>query len=40
VTGGYLYHQRPKEVNPAAQDPKLQDRLLDYCGEVSGVALP
>ena len=39
VTGGYLYHQRPKEVNPAAQDPKLQDRLLDYCREVSGVAL-
>ena len=40
VTGRYLYHQRPKEVNPAAQDPKLQDRLLDYCREVSGVALP
>jgi len=40
VTGGYLYHQRPKEVNPAARDPKLQDRLLDYCREISGVALP
>jgi NAD(P)-dependent dehydrogenase (short-subunit alcohol dehydrogenase family) len=39
VTGRYLYHQRPKEVNPDAQDPELQDRLLDYCREVSGVAL-
>jgi NAD(P)-dependent dehydrogenase (short-subunit alcohol dehydrogenase family) len=39
VTGGYLYHQRLKEVNPAAQDPELQDRLLDYCREVSGVGL-
>jgi hypothetical protein len=34
-----LYHRRPKEVNPAAEDPELQDRLLDYRGEVSGVAL-
>jgi NAD(P)-dependent dehydrogenase (short-subunit alcohol dehydrogenase family) len=40
VTGTYLYHQRPKAVNPAARDPKLQDRLLDYCREISGVALP
>jgi NAD(P)-dependent dehydrogenase (short-subunit alcohol dehydrogenase family) len=40
LTGRYLYHQRPKAVNPAAQDLELQDRLLDYCGEVSGVALP
>jgi NAD(P)-dependent dehydrogenase (short-subunit alcohol dehydrogenase family) len=40
VTGRYLYHRRPKEVNPAAEDPKLQDRLLDHCREVSGLALP
>ena len=39
VTGGYFYHRRPKEMNPAAQDPGRQDRLLDYCRERSGVAL-
>jgi hypothetical protein len=39
VTGGYFHHQRPAGVNPAAQDPRLQDRLLDYCRDLSGVAL-
>jgi NAD(P)-dependent dehydrogenase (short-subunit alcohol dehydrogenase family) len=39
VTGRYLYHRRPKEVNPAAEDPALQDRLLEYCRQISGVAL-
>ena len=39
VTGGYFYHRRPGDMNPAAQDPRLQDRLLDYCRELSGVAL-
>jgi hypothetical protein len=39
VTGGYFYHQRLRDVNPAARDPELQDRLLDYCRDLSGVAL-
>jgi NAD(P)-dependent dehydrogenase (short-subunit alcohol dehydrogenase family) len=39
VTGGYFYHQRPRDVHPAAQGPELQDRLLDYCRDMSGVAL-
>ena len=39
VTGAYFYHQRPASVHPSAHDPGLQDRLLDYCGEISGVAL-
>jgi NAD(P)-dependent dehydrogenase (short-subunit alcohol dehydrogenase family) len=39
VTGRYFYHQRPRDVNPTAQDPALQDRLLDYCRERSGVSL-
>jgi NAD(P)-dependent dehydrogenase (short-subunit alcohol dehydrogenase family) len=38
-SGGYYYHQRPADVHPAARDPALQDRLLDYCRDVSGVAL-
>jgi NAD(P)-dependent dehydrogenase (short-subunit alcohol dehydrogenase family) len=38
-TGGYFYHLRHGDVHPAAKDPKLQDRLLDYCREVSGVTL-
>jgi NAD(P)-dependent dehydrogenase (short-subunit alcohol dehydrogenase family) len=39
VTAGYFYHQRLKDVHSAAQDPELQDRLLDYCRDRSGVAL-
>jgi hypothetical protein len=38
VTGGYFYHQRLRGVAPAAQDPELQDRLLDYCRDLSGIA--
>ncbi|WP_428486777.1 SDR family NAD(P)-dependent oxidoreductase [Rhodopila sp.] len=39
MTGGYFYHQQLRDVKPAARDLKLQDRLLDYCREMSGVAL-
>jgi len=39
VTGRYFYHQRIKDTNPAAQDHALQGRLLDYCRDLSGVAL-
>jgi NAD(P)-dependent dehydrogenase (short-subunit alcohol dehydrogenase family) len=39
VTGGYFYHQRPRDVHPRSRDPELQDCLLDYCRELSGVAL-
>ena len=38
-SGSFFYHQRPGEVHPAACDPNLQDRLLEYCRQVSGVAL-
>ena len=40
VTGGYFYHQRPHEVHPAARDADLQDRLLSYCAELTGVPFP
>ena len=39
ATGGYFYHQRPSQVNPVARDLALQDRLLAYCEQRSGVAL-
>ena len=39
VSGRYFYHQKPAAVKPEAQGPALQDRLLEYCREVSGVAL-
>lgn len=38
VTGKYFYHQQQREANPAAQNSALQDRLLEYCREQSGVA--
>src|SRR3984957_5386713 len=40
VTGGYFYHQRPRRVHPAAHDSVFQDRLVDYCASLTGVALP
>jgi NAD(P)-dependent dehydrogenase (short-subunit alcohol dehydrogenase family) len=40
VTGQYFYHRRLRRVNPAAQQTDLQDRLLDYCADLTGAALP
>jgi hypothetical protein len=40
TTGGYFYHLKRREPNPAARDIALQDRLIDICGEISGVGLP
>ena len=40
VTGSYFYHQGPREVHPAAHDSAFQDRLLDYCTSLTGIALP
>lgn len=39
ATGRFLYHMKPGRLNPAARDASLQDRLIGYCREVSGVAL-
>lgn len=38
-TGGYYYHRKPGPVHDAAQDPGLQDRLLDLCDDASGLSL-
>ena len=40
VTGSYFHHKRPARVSPYAHDVSLQDRLVDFCRELSGVALP
>jgi len=39
VSGRYLYHQRPRETHPAAEDVEVQERLLDACGALSGTPL-
>ncbi len=40
ATGRYFHHQQRQRVNPAAERTDLQDRLLDYCTGLTGVALP
>ena len=40
VSGHYFFHQRLQETHAAAHDRRLQDALVAYCAEVSGVALP
>jgi hypothetical protein len=39
VTGGYFYHKEPARLNSAARDLSLQDRLLEYCRDLTGIAL-
>jgi NAD(P)-dependent dehydrogenase (short-subunit alcohol dehydrogenase family) len=40
VSGGYWYHQRRRDADRAASDPRLQDDLIDCCSSLTGVALP
>jgi len=40
VTGQYFYHMRPRAPNPSAADVDLQDRLIEVCRALSGVAAP
>ncbi len=40
VTGGYFFHQRPREVNPAARALPLQEGLLERCAQLTGTPLP
>jgi NAD(P)-dependent dehydrogenase (short-subunit alcohol dehydrogenase family) len=39
-SGRYLYHQRPREMNPAVADEEVQERLLEACAELTGTPLP
>jgi NAD(P)-dependent dehydrogenase (short-subunit alcohol dehydrogenase family) len=40
VSGGYFFHQRPKQVNPAARRVEVQDGFLRECARLSGIAFP
>jgi NAD(P)-dependent dehydrogenase (short-subunit alcohol dehydrogenase family) len=40
VTGGYFRHKEQMEAKPAAYDTGLQDQLMAYCAQVSGIAMP
>lgn len=40
VSGAYFYHKKRQEVNPAAGDITIQDRLLAACEELTGTSMP
>jgi NAD(P)-dependent dehydrogenase (short-subunit alcohol dehydrogenase family) len=39
VTGEYFFHQKPKPASVYAQSTDLQDQLLEYCRELTGIAI-
>ncbi|MFD6276781.1 SDR family NAD(P)-dependent oxidoreductase [Streptomyces sp. NPDC060209] len=39
VSGQYFHHQQARTPHPATQSPEVQDRLLDYCAELTGTEL-
>ena len=39
-SGGYFFHQRPRQPSGVVHDSKRQDRLIAECERLSGVALP
>ena len=39
LTGQYFHHRKPGKMAQAARDPAVQDRLLAYLAQTSGVAL-
>jgi NAD(P)-dependent dehydrogenase (short-subunit alcohol dehydrogenase family) len=40
VTAGYFFHQRPREVHPAARVVAVQEGLLQRCAQLTGTPLP
>jgi NAD(P)-dependent dehydrogenase (short-subunit alcohol dehydrogenase family) len=40
VSGRYFYHMREKYFLPQTADPVLQDKFLDLCGQITGIAFP
>ncbi|UQS24003.1 hypothetical protein L1857_14770 [Amycolatopsis thermalba] len=39
TTGGYWYHQQPREPHPAARDERFQDELLAELASFTGTRL-
>jgi len=39
VSGKYFYHMQQEAPDPAATDETRQDRLIEICGRLSGIAL-
>ena len=39
TSGGYLYHQHPRETHPAVPDQQFQDHLLASCEALTGMKL-
>jgi NAD(P)-dependent dehydrogenase (short-subunit alcohol dehydrogenase family) len=39
VSGQYFYHQKHRDVHPAARNSTLQDELLAYCASLTGATL-
>lgn len=40
VSGGYFFHQKPRQVHPAAQRTEEQEQFIAECARLSGVAFP
>ena len=40
VTGGYFYHQQPRQAHPATRDVTVAGELLGYCAELADLELP
>src|SRR5271170_3894519 len=40
VTGRYFYHQKLHDVHAATRNVRVQEQLLAYCGDLTGVPLP
>ena len=40
VTGGYFYHLKPRQADPAAADTSIQDRFMAECARLSGIPFP
>jgi NAD(P)-dependent dehydrogenase (short-subunit alcohol dehydrogenase family) len=40
ASGGYFYHQQPRQTHSAVRSVEVQDGLLDRCADLTGVVLP
>jgi NAD(P)-dependent dehydrogenase (short-subunit alcohol dehydrogenase family) len=40
VSGGYFYHQKPRDTAVAVRDEEFGEELLRYCASLTGVSLP